>query len=1361
MGSIKILSIILLLLVSVVSFAQDQREPERKELEKRTEDFIPQDVRPGDDFRITASTSSYIEIEFNPIYLSAFDFVGAVSPSAIGSPDVKFRSFPVFLPGAVNNRLEVLDYKYEDVQNVDILPVPTPIRSGDNMKIDFEFIKNDEAYSTNGFIPKEAASLDAVSIFRNKYFSNALVNPLLYNPVSKTVRRYTYIKFRITFGSTPITTNKHQSYEEILFYRDMAINSNVAMNWSTPEFNNVIDSYPSNSVLQTGDFYKIEVKETGMYRIDKSFLQNAGINVDGIDPRTIKIYGNGGREIPFNNALPFPTDLVENKIMVAGEDDGVFNNEDYVVFFGRSQSDWTYDPSQAGASIAPYNHYTNPFSKSNYYWITFGGGNGLRMQLVNSPNSPNPLQLPFFYDKFFDEADVNNLGATGTLWFSQRIGPGESFNFNKTLIGYVPGQPVEIRALYGNGTRNTSAYFEFNESASGYNGIFQVFGYGGDFSHINLTSHRFTFTPGSENINLRISLPSNLNAPTVIGYYDWVEFKYPRRFTSAVNNYLGFQANDTTGLFEYNVATFSTPDVNIYDATDEYNINRINPISYSGGTARFQANHTSGTPGSYYVVGGTNYKTPLSISSKVPNQNLHGKTEGASFVIISPKEFIPAAQRLKNLRETPGPAYLKTMIVDIEEIYNEFSGGLLDPMAVRNFLKKAFHTWNERPVYVFFLGDGHYDYRNIYNLPDKNYLPPMQKSNTSADEILSYPSDDFVTNINDTIIGNVQAVKPDFSIGRLCANSLNEANSYIDKIYKYENPSSFGYWKKKNMYVADDGWTTHSPGGEGAIHTTQCEFVAEVKTPPDFEKEKIYIVNYPTVITPQGRRKPQANLDIIRGWNEGRLVINYTGHGSADLWAHEQIFERQSSIPQLNNSENYPIVTIASCDLARYDDPFFPSAAEELTNLSNRGSIGVIAAVRPVYASSNAAFNNELWGNFMYLKDTMNLPIRIGRAVFNTKQVYHADNDAKYTLMCDPSLRVSIPQYFTRIDSINNTPGTDTAVLKALQKVKISGSVLKTDSTFWNDYNGDIFIKIFDVSRFLNVMDFGFSFNFRLDGGLIFAGRTNVTNGRWELEFVVPKDISYRNGSGKLIGYFNNNSTEGSGYSDRFILSGIDSTAAVDTTGPQIDIFVGDRNFRPGDVVNQNSTLIADFFDENGMNLTGTIGHKIEAIINNNENSKIDLTPFYNATSGYQNGSLEYLLENLESGDYNVKIKAWDTYNNYSISSVDFKVMNNSSLALENIYNYPNPMQDNTSFLFNHNFDTPLDVKVKIYTVSGRLIKELIQNNITDKFVKIDWDGRDDDGDNIANGTYIYRLVVKSQDGNFNETSTGKIAKLK
>jgi len=505
-------------------------------------------------------------------------------------------------------------------------------------------------------------------------------------------------------------------------------------------------------------------------------------------------------------------------------------------------------------------------------------------------------------------------------------------------------------------------------------------------------------------------------------------------------------------------------------------------------------------------------------------------------------------------------------------------------------------------------------------------------------------------------------------------------------------------------------------------------------------------------------------VDIIKGWNEGRLVISWIGHGSTDLWAHEHVFVRSESIPQLKNKDKYPLVTIASCDLARWDDPFSICAAEQLVFEPDKGAIGVVGTVRPVYGVQNAIFNNLLWSNFLFVKDTLNLPVRIGKALYNTKNQLSTlnDNDAKFCLIGDPSLRVSIPEFFTRIDSINNVSGEDTAIIKALQKVKICGSILKPDSTFWNNYNGELTLKVYDVDRNITFVDFViYIFRFRLDGGTIFKGTTNVVNGKWQIEFIVPRDISYNNGNGKILAYFKNATTQGSGFTNRFVLYGIDTTAVIDTTGPDISVFMGDRNFRNGDIINQNSNIIADFYDFSGINLTGTIGHKIEAIINNDENNKIDLTSFYNSTSGYQYGTLSYYLQGLTDGNYNLKLKAWDTYNNFAVKEVDFVVKNNIALAIDNIYNYPNPMKDNTTFMFNHNSDIQLNVTIKIYTVSGRVIKEINQNNISDKFVAINWDGKDNDGDFIANGTYLYKLTVKSTDGSYNITTTGKLAKLK
>jgi hypothetical protein len=1097
-------------------------------------------------------------------------------------------------------------------------------------------------------------------------------------------------------------------------------------------------------------------------------LENAGINLTGVDPRTIKIYGNGGFELPYNNTIQVPIDPVENRIYIEGEHDGVFNDGDYILFYGRSPHSWIYDQQRK-----TYFHHTHKFSNSNFYFITYDGSPGLRMPFENSINNPNINPLPFFKEKMFDDVVVNNLGSTGYIWLSQRISVNESFNINKELKGYIDGSNVNFRFRFGNGS-SVWAYFRLEDINSNFISTKAVFPITTAFSHINLvdlgddpTGVNYPLLPGRTSVNFKASLPSSAgNNQNVAGYYDFYEILYNRNF-AADNNVLSFTSPDTSAIVEYRISNLSSQDLKIFNVTSQSDVRIIKPISFLNQTAIFQALHQEGSPEEYVVVGDNNFKSPSSISGRMDNQNLKGEfIAGSSFIILTPKEFIPAAARLKAQRERPGPEFIKTQIVDIDKLYNEFSGGLQDPTAVRNYLKYLYNNWKERPVYVMFFGDGSYDFKNAYGLYNnnfRNWLPPLQKASSNSNDVESYCSDDFVLDINQTNINQPgSGIIIDFASGRVCVNNLAEANIIVDKIVSYESPLTHGKWKNKNMYVADDGWTTENTNGqEGALHTQQSEQLAENHTPKHFEKEKIYIVTYPAVITPQGRRKPGANVDIIKGWNEGRLVINYTGHGSVNLWAHERIFDREISIPQLHNKDRYPLVTIASCDLARYDDPFFISAGEQLVNEPDRGAIGVIAAVRPVYSSQNATFNNALWSNFLHLKDTLNLPIRIGLALYNIKQNLYFDNDLKFTLLADPTVRIRMPQYFTNIDSINNVPGNEVAQMKALQKVTVNGSVLRSDSTFWNDFNGEIDVKVLDVDKFVNFVDFGYHFNFRRDGGIIFAGKTNVVNGLWNVEFVVPRDISYSTGRGKIITYFKNSEFDGTGYSDNFIMSGLDTNAVADTTGPEINAYLDSRSFRSGDMVNQKPKLIVDFYDEHGINLTGTIGHKIEGKLNGDENNKIDLTQFYETVSGYQRGTLEYSFEDLADGKYELEISAWDTYNNQGSTIIEFHVKSSSDLAIDNIFNYPNPMRDFTSFTFQHNFDEPLTTDIKIYTVSGRLIKELNKTNITDKFVSLDWDGRDTDGDEIANGTYLYKIIIKSDDGNFSKTSIGKLAKLK
>lgn len=1318
------------------------------------------------DFRILNSNSSFIELEFVPQYHGDNDFANSVSSVLTpGEPDLKMRTFPVFFPNESSYKVEVVDSKYEDVTGAKINPVPTLKPSKDKKDgVAREYIRDEKFYGNNFFYPGPTAKAVFTGALRNKYFGYINLYPCQYNPVTAILRKFTYIRVRLIFTGSPVILNKSLSFEERMFFRNAALNFQAAETWSTREFNHVNDLPVVNSIFASGIFCRIEVKESGMYKLDKNFLQSAGMNLSSVDPRTIKIYGNDGKEVPYDNAVNYPFDPVEDAIYVSGEDDGQFNDNDYILFYGRNPNEWNYNQT-----LRTYFHSINHFSVSTYYWITYGGASGKRMTSQNSPSASGLTPMPGFKEKLFEEPEVNNLGSTGYLWVSQRISINQSFTFNRELKGYIAGSNVNFRFFFGNGSSfdETWRLEDLNSNFILNQWIPRLTN---GFSHINLvnmnndmTGVSYPLSPGKTSTNFKASLRSqDGNSPNVAGYYDYYEILYDRQF-SADNNYLRFNTPDTSAVVEYQVSNFNSSDVKIFNVTDYRDVHLVNPISFANGVIRFQTNVQQNSP-QEFIASGNSYKTPTSIARLDANQNLKGDLEqGASFIIITPKEFLGAANRLKAQREKPGQNYIRTAVVEIEKIYNEFSSGSPDPAAVRNFLKFAYNNWQERPVYVLFLGDGSYDYKNIYNLNSngsKNWIPPISRSSPYANDVDSYCSDDFIMEINESHPEPESCIS-DFAGGRLPAVSSDEANTVVDKIISYEDPANFDQWRMEALYVADDGWTTENTNGEeGSLHTDQCEDVAQNYSPSYLKKDKVYIVSYPAEITPQGRRKPGANADIIKEWNKGKLIINYTGHGSIDLWAHEHIFERQVTVPLLTNKNKYSFVTIASCDLARWDDPYNLSAGEQLVTIKDKGAIGVVAAVRPVYSVPNATFNNKLYSNLFKI-DTLDYTLRTGKAMFNVKQELYFDNDLKFALLCDPTLRLGVPEVRTRIDSINSTPGGQLFEMKSLQKVRIYGSVLKNDSSFWGDYNGTVELEVFDVDKNISLIDFGYTFNYKLFGGKIFTGKRSVVNGKWSIDFVVPRDISYNPGRGRIMAYLNNGSTDGIGFSNNFIMNGIDSLAAVDSTGPSINVYLDSRNFRTGDLVNQNPKLIADISDDNGINLTGTIGHKIEAILNDDENNKIDLTPFFTSSSSYQNGSVEYQLNDLADGNYKLEIKAWDTYNNFNTSIVDFEVKSSSQLALDNVYNYPNPMQDFTNFVFEHNFSEPLDADIKIYTVSGRLIKELNKSNITDKFVSIPWDGKDTDGDIIANGTYLYKIIIKSEAGGYSKSTIGKLAKLK
>jgi hypothetical protein len=304
-----------------------------------------------------------------------------------------------------------------------------------------------------------------------------------------------------------------------------------------------------------------------------------------------------------------------------------------------------------------------------------------------------------------------------------------------------------------------------------------------------------------------------------------------------------------------------------------------------------------------------------------------------------------------------------------------------------------------------------------------------------------------------------------------------------------------------------------------------------------------------------------------------------------------------------------------------------------------------------------------------------------------------------------------------------------------------------------------------DVSRSINIPSFG-SFTYLAAGGTIYRGQNSIQQGKFTSTFVVPKDILYApdtSARGRVVGYFVDDQTgfDGAAYTGNVRVGGTEDVPP-DTAGPTMLVYLDNRGFRAGDVVGQEPVLLVDLVDSNGINTSASgIGHRIEAWVNSTAQSK-DLTDHYTGQlDDFQRGTVQYVLRDLLQGRNTIRVRAWDTHNNASVVETYFTVASTERLQISEVLNYPNPFSSGTAFTFKQNLQTSLNVTVKIYTLAGRLIQSLDALSPAESFVKIPWDGRDRDGDILANGVYLYKLIARTTDGRFGSEVLGKLSVLK
>jgi hypothetical protein len=1107
------------------------------------------------------------------------------------------------------------------------------------------------------------------------------------------------------------------------------------------------------SVLSEGDVYKISVSESGIFKLDYDFLKNKlGIPVDNIDPRTIKIYGSSGGVLPEIAGLPRKDDLVEIAAEISGESDGKFNTNDFILFYAEGADVMNFD--QAGKFFSrPRNFYDT----RNYYFIKISPGNGLR--IVSQPSLTGSTYSAQQFDDFihYEEENFNLMHdwaygeGSGRQWFGDYFKNVTSKNYDNIfkVDNLVANASVKFKVSVA-GRIQSGSFGRFNFTANGNSFSSSNFNttFGGSTdTYASEQTINGEFIPGTNTLQLKLDFikgPETFNE----AWLDAIVLNF-RRSLSLVGNQMSFR--DLTSL-NHKVSTFrlgnAAATTVVWDITDPLKPVRQEATS-SGSELSFSVK--SEVLKEFIAFNNsTGFKSAEAIG-KIARQNLH-ETKDVDLIIVYPKAFQHAAEKLAAHRRTH--SNLKVVLAETGQIYNEFSSGRKDVSAIRDFAKMVFDRNPQQLRYLLLLGDGSFDSRNIYKLG--NDFIPVYETPNSLSPIYAFPTDDYYALLSDDEGGNINSGLLDISVGRLPVKTPEEAMNVVDKIINYDkNPATYGDWRNRIAFIGDDE--------DYNLHTGDAEGIAIdlAKKNSNLNIDKIYLDAFPQESTPGGTRVPLATEAINRNMFKGILAMIYLGHGGTKGWAQERVLKIED-ILSWQNQNHMPLVITATCSFAAYDNPAFTSAGELAFLNRNGGAIGLYTTVRPVFASSNERLTRATVDTLFFIQNRSNPPL--GEVLRLSKnRTGDPSNSRKFLLIGDPSQKLSLPNYEVVTTKINGKEismvSSDT--IGALQRVTIEGEIQNSAGIVLQDFNGEIFPTIYDKkirNRTLAQDADSPPFEFDLQKNILFKGRASVKNGKFSFTFVVPKDIDYKYGFSKISYYaFNAGSLDdATGNYQKLTVGGTNVSSIPDNKGPRVDVFINDENFVFGGITAENPQLYIKLEDDNGINVVGnSVGHDLAAVIDDNSKNTYILNDFYEAVlDDYKRGVVKYPISKLPEGRHQVRVTAWDIANNSSEGYTEFVVVNSDKISLKHVLNFPNPFINSTCFMFEHNKSgVDLDILIQIYTLSGRLIKSIEQRIFSEGFRLgsqncLSWDGRDDYGDPLAKGVYLYKVKLRGAEIN-------------
>jgi hypothetical protein len=1010
----------------------------------------------------------------------------------------------------------------------------------------------------------------------------------------------------------------------------------------------------------------------------------------------------------------------------------------------------------------PFDHQIHYFSDTSFYFLTADLGVGKRVSSIASlSNSPNRTTSTQDYYGFHEENTVNVV-KSGREFYGEKFDLNTFYTFSFSIPDAAIGDSVYVKA----GVLSRS----------------DVATVGGASYAVNFNSGSFTFTCAATNTSSYLAdvgfpgenskggiLSSNYLSVTIsklttqaTAWLDNIVFNCRRNLIFSQNQFNFRDRKTALGpntFAKYILTNNSASSPTLWDVTNPFDIKEQ---QYNANSTNLDFTATSDSLREYCIFNYNETYTPQTHGA-IANQNLHA-VQQADFVIVTHPLFLAEAQRIADLHQEYDT--LTYAIATTEQIYNEFSSGTPDIGGIRDFVKMLYKRPTDPNLatkYLLLLGDGSYKNKDI-NVSGNTALVPSFETSNSTSWTSSFVTDDYFAMMDDNEGDLVAGDLVDIGVGRFPVKNKAEAvavNNKIDHYYKRnfgfnvnaiesscvtaENDYPQGDWRNWVCFVADDE--------DNNEHVTQANFLADIvyNNLKQFNVDKIFLDAYVQESTPGGDRYPVAVEALNRRIDKGALIVNYTGHGGELGLTEERIVE-VSQILNWKNKNNLPLMVTATCEFSRFDDPDRTSAGEYCLLNENGGAIGLMTTVRLAFSGLNFILNKEFYEHALTPMANGKMP-HIGDIYKLTKRgIGFSQQYMNFVILGDPALRLSYPEqkvYTTAINSKIVTP-TSKDTLSALSLVSISGYIGDNSGNKMTNFNGVIYPTVFDkeITVTTQANDAGsYAMPFLFQKNSIYKGKSEVVNGDFTFSFLVPKDISYNYGIGKISYYAHNGVHDANGFYNKIVIGGTNLNAVADNQGPSIDLFMNDEKFVSGGITNENPNVYAKISDISGINTIGSgIGHDVIAVLDENTKDAIVLNDYYvSDLNTYQSGKIRYPFNQLSEGKHSLSLKVWDVQNNSSKSAIDFVVSSQAELALTHILNYPNPFTTKTKFFIEHNqCCTSLKVQIQVYTISGKIVKSINQtiNNEGFRFDGIEWDGKDEFGDKLARGVYVYRVSV-------------------